>query len=145
MKKGFISLMTILLVSATALIISSTILLKSITETTVSSDEEFSNRAWSAVNACGEYALVHLAVASTTGYASTTNGWNYQGQYELTDLGADGDSCYIYPIDISGGASSTRLIMASSTVNDFTRKISIVVATNTPVVEVTSWELVADF
>lgn len=138
MKKGFISLIVILIASATALIISSTILLKSITEATVSADEESSNKALAAVNACAEYALIHLA--STTYY---TNGWaNYQGDEELT-IGLEGNSCYIYPITETG-TSTPRTIHASSTVRDFTRKLSVSVATDTPVT-VTSWQLVADF
>lgn len=136
MQKGFIGLITILTASAIALLIGSTILLKSITEATISLDEENSGRAWAGVNACVEKALLELS--STTGSV----GWNYLGGETV----AVGDySCYILPIDISGGTSSSRLIKASSTVNNFTRKLSVSVATNTPAVEITSWTEVADF
>jgi type II secretory pathway component PulK len=142
MKRGFIALITILTVSAIALVISSTILLRSVTEARISIDEESTNQAWATVNACAEYALVHMAVASTTNYATSSNGWNYEGG-DTVSVG--GNSCRILPIDISGGATSTRLVNASSTVNDFTRKVSIVVATNTPSINVSSWQIVADF
>lgn len=144
-QKGFIGLVTILLVSAIALLIGSTILLKSITEATLSSDEEFSNQAWATVNACAEHALINLALASTTGFDEEISGWNYAGDEEV-EVVASGNSCYIYNIDISSGTSTgSRTVNASSTVNDFTRKLTLIVSTNTPAVIIDSWTEVADF
>lgn len=141
-QPGFIALITILLVSAVALVISSSILLKSITESTISTDEESVNKAQATVDACGEYALINLALASTTGYLSSSHGWKYTGGEPVF---VNGNLCYINTIDISAGTSSPRTVHASSTVNNFTRKISIIVATNTPTISVTSWSSVADF
>jgi hypothetical protein len=138
-KRGFIALMVILTVSAIALVISSTIILRSVTEATVSIDEESANKAWAIVNACAEKALYNLA--STTGDGVAV--WNaYDGAEEVL---IDDYSCYILSIDNSGGASTERIVNASSTVNNFTRKVSITVATNTPSLDVESWEMVADF
>ena len=145
-KKGFIALITVLTVSAVALVIASTILLKSITESTVSGDEISVDTAEATVDTCGEYALIHLASTTITGYASTSNGWNNYNVSTGNSVSIGGNSCYIYPIlNIGGGTSSPRQINASSTVNNFTRKLAITVATNTPAISVTSWQLVPDF
>ncbi len=136
MQKGFIGLITVLMVSAIALFIGSMSLLRSVSESTISRDEEASNKAWIAANNCAEYALIHLASTSISG-----GGWNYSGGEGLNF----GDySCTINSI-IGSGISNPRTINTYSTVDDFTRKLSIVVSTNTPTIAVTSWQLVADF
>ena len=146
MKQGFIALITILLVSAIAVIISSSILLKSITESRLSTDEESATVAWATVNACAEYALIHLASTTVSGYPSTTNGWNNFATSSGLSVSNGANSCYIYSIlNNAGGTSSPRQINASSTVNNFTRKLSIIVATDTPAISVTAWTDVADF
>lgn len=134
-KEGFLVLTMTLLVSATVLIIVTGILLRSIGQVSESGDSGAALRAWSAVNACGEYALNKLT-ADAGGV-----GWGYAGGESLT-VGSTSDSCYIYPVEASG---TDQVIKASSTVSGFTRKILIDVATNTPKVEVSSWAEVADF
>ena len=141
-KKGFISLLTVLTISAVAILMSSAVLLKSITAANLTVDEEWSAKTEATVDACAEHAMIHLASATTTGYSTTTNDWNYAGSESLS---VAGNSCYIYPIDISGGLATSRVVHASSTVNNFTRKLSITVATNTPAVSVSAWNLVPDF
>jgi hypothetical protein len=144
-QKGFIALITILSASAIALLISSTILLKSVTEATYSIDEESSAKAWATVNACGEYALYNLASTTNSG-GSEWYTFNSAGDGMSLDIGDTEHSCYIYTIvGTTVSTSSPRIIHASSTVNNFTRKLSITAATNTPSVIVSSWSEVADF
>jgi len=133
-KSGFLVLTLVLLVSASVLIIVTGLLLRSIGEVKETSDSEMAIKAWSIVNACGEYALGQLA--------STTDavGWTYSGDYSLP---VGDETCYIYPIE--DGVGGTKLIKASSTVSIFTRKILIEVATNTPNLVINYWKAVADF
>ncbi len=138
---GFLVLTMVLLVCAIVLAISAGVMLRSIGDVNQSADSQNSLKAWSAVNACGEYALGQLA--------STTDsvGWTYaggEGSDDLTPpLELDGETCYIYPVE--DGDAGAKIIKASSTVSSFTKKILIEVATNTPSVVVTSWDYVADF
>jgi type II secretory pathway component PulK len=140
MKKGFIALITILTVSAVALVISSTILLKSVTEAQLSRDEEAATKAWATVNACAEVAVFSLASTSNNGVAVWTTGY----PTSLQEVTVGTNTCY-YVITGGTGTSTARTINASSTVSNFTRKMSVVVATNTPGLSVDSWELVAEF
>ncbi|MFA7252485.1 MAG: hypothetical protein WC027_01375 [Candidatus Paceibacterota bacterium] len=135
-NRGFLVLTMVLLVSAVVLAVGAGIMLRSIGEVTETSDSEMALKAWSTVNACGEIAVLEL---STT--TNSREGWSYGGDVEI-DVGNDNNPCYIYPIETSGSA---KIIKASSTVSDFTRKLLIEVATNTPSVIINSWELVADF
>lgn len=133
-KRGFLVLTMVLIVCATVLIIATGIFLRSISEVNESADSESSLKAWSTVNACGEYAL--LQMSTTTGGLS---GWSYGGLYSLP---VGSETCYIYAIGSSG---TSKVIHASSTVSNFTRKIEVIVATNTPSLVVSSWQEVADF
>ncbi len=128
-------------ISAVSLVIASAVLLRSITEAMISVDEESSNKAWSAVNACGEIALWNLASTTVTHVAG--GGWNYAGG-ETVAVGDN--SCYIRSVIAPDTSTTTsRTVQVNSTVNDFTRKLQIVTAYGNPKVTVTSWELVADF
>jgi len=133
-KKGFIVLTATLIVCATILIITTGVFLRSIGDLKGVNDSEASLKAWSAVNACGEYALLQMST-TTEGLP----GWEYTGDYSLP-VGAE--TCYIYPIE---NVDSAKLIKASSTISKFTRKVEIEIATNTPSLEISSWEIVADF
>ena len=132
-QAGFLVLTITFLVCATVLIIITGVILRSIGQVNESADSEASLKAWSVVNACGEYALNQLA--STTG----SPGWSYAGGESLA---VGSETCYIYPVESS---SLDKLVKASSTISGFTKKILIEVATNTPAVEVDSWAEVADF
>jgi hypothetical protein len=139
-KKGFLVLTMVLLVSATVLIITSGIFLRSIWDINSTQDSELALKAWSAVNACGEYALGQM-VASSTSATTTAENWDFASTTGVSlDVGTE--TCYIYPVTASGTA---KLIKASSTVSLFTRKILIQVATNTPTTTVSLWNAVADF
>ena len=126
-NQGFLVLTMVLLVCAAVLIIATGSLLRSISQTNESADSENSLKAWSTVNACGEYALGQLA-----------SNWTYSDDGSL-NVGSE--TCY-YTLADSG---TSKLIKASSTVAGFTKKILIEVTTNTPKVVINSWTEVADF
>lgn len=140
--RGFIGLVTVITVSAIAVLITSATLLRSITESTISMDEEHSAQAWAAANGCVEYAL--------TRYASTTgDGWgSYDADYSPNDdeLSIGENPCYIVEVDgANSGTSTTRTIKTESRINDFYRRLEVTISTNTPSLEVDSWTEVADF
>ena len=126
----------VLLVCAVVLAVGSGVLLRSISVVNQSADEEHSLVAWAAVNACGEYALGQMATT-----ADSRLGWAYPGNEEVSIAG---NPCYIYSI-VAGLAAGSKLIEASSTVSNFTKKLEIEVATNTPSVVINYWKEVADF
>jgi hypothetical protein len=125
---GFLVLTMVLLVCGAVLIISTGIFLRSISQVKEGGDSENALKAWSTVNACSEYALGKLAPD-----------WSYAGAESLS---ISGQTCYIYPVVASG---TSKFIQASSTVSEFTKKVLIEVATNTPSVVINSWSIVADF
>lgn len=140
-KRGFLVLTMVLLVCAIVLTISAGIMLRSISDVNKSADSQNSLKAWSAVNACGEYALGQLSNLDNSA------GWTYAGDESSdtisTPLELDGETCYIYPVE--EGDAGAKIIKASSTVSSFTKKILIEVATNTPSIIINSWDYVADF
>ena len=98
----------------------------------MSSSEIYSARAWAAANGCVEYALGQFSIASTS--------WStYTGDNALS---IGGNSCYVYTITATG---TSMLIRASSTVATYTRKLQVIVATNTPQSVLSSWQEVGDF
>lgn len=137
---GFLVLTLTLLVSATVLIIATGILLRSLSQVNESADTENSLKAWSTVNACGEYALSQM-MASTTSTSTTAANWNFASTTGQS-LSVGSQTCYIYPVVASG---TDKVVHASSTVSNFTKKISIDLATNTPSLIINSWTEVADF
>lgn len=130
---GFLVLTMVLLVSAIVLAVSTGIYLRSISVVAETADQESATKAWSVVNACGEYALIQMA--STTGEGN----WDYAGDESLS---VGEETCYINPV---GEAGSAKVIQAFSTVGAFTKKIEIEVATNTPSIIINYWTAVSDF
>jgi len=150
-RRGFVALVTILIVTAISLILGTSIIMKSITQSTLSVAEGQASQAWASANACAEYALSRLAENGTTTW-DLVDPAGYKGNETLpngiiTDIGNDplGDpvSCSILPI--TAGANESRIINATSTVGEFTRKIQVIAATNTPSIVITSWGEVGDF
>jgi len=141
-KKGFLVLTMVLLVCAAVLIIVTGALLRSVSQVQGSADSENSLKAWSAVNACGEYALLQM-IASTTSTTTTAINWGFASTTGMSlDVGGGEETCYINTVTDNGTA---KVVTASSTVSGFTRKIKIEVATNTPSTIINSWEYVAQF
>ena len=138
-KKGFLVLTMVILVSATVLIIATGSLLRSITEMNQSTDSENSLKAFSVTSSCGEYALLNMMASSTSSSTTATN-WIYAGSLQKS-LDVGDETCYINTV----ASGTSRVIKTFSTVSSFTKKMQIIVATNTPKVLVTSWKEVADF
>jgi len=132
---GFLVLTMVLIVGAVVLTVTVGIFLRSIDQMNGTRDSELSLQAWSTVNACGEYALGQMATSS-----SLLPGWTYSGNESLS---VGSETCYIY--SITDGDSNSKLIKASSTVKNFTKKILIEVATSTPSILISSWREVSDF
>ncbi len=137
-QRGFIALITVLIITAVSIIIGTTIVLKSISHSSMSLSELYSAQAWASGNGCVEYVLGQYSIASTSWDFSTTTG--YKGN-ETRIIG--GIPCFINTITSTG--TNYRLINASSTVSGFVRKLQVVVATNTPQSVVSSWQEVGDF
>jgi|GEM_PF-1724993 len=137
-KKGFIALISVLVITAVSIIVGTTIVMKSISHATMSAGEISSAKAWASDNGCVEYVLGQYSIASTSWDFSTSTG--YKGN-ETRVIG--GIPCYISTITATG--SDYRLINASSTVSSFVRKLQVIVATNTPQSVISSWKEVGDF
>lgn len=135
-QKGFVALISVLVITAVSIIIGTTVTLKTISHSTMSASENFSAQAWAAVNSCAEYALGELSIASTT---FTT----FTGPVSVS---VGSNNCYIYSLTATGTPLATSLLIrASSTVSGFTRKLELIVATNTPQSVISSWQEVGDF
>lgn len=128
-RKGYIAIMTILIVSAVVLIMVITSVYISITQGMNSLLYSNYLESESLASACSEDALIKLK-----------NNQSYAGN-ETINLGHG--QCQIYPIENLGGES--RTIKTVGTVNQTTKKIKIQISQITPTIIITSWQEVADF
>ncbi|MBI5306180.1 hypothetical protein HZB04_01140 [Candidatus Wolfebacteria bacterium] len=128
-NNGFVALISILIVNALILVIAISLSLRSIGSSRMSFAEREASRALSLANLCAEQALIKLESVL-----------NYSGN-EIITIGAD--SCNIFPIGGSGNYS--RTITTQSVVTNYTRKIKVVVSQVSPIMQITSWDQVADF
>lgn len=147
--RGFVALITILIVTSIALILGTTIILKSITQGTNSLADEQAAQAWAAANACAEYALARISTNGTSTWDIVSG---YRGNESLPNgsianigLTPSGSNVSCSIATIEAGTNDSRIIKATSTVGDFTRKIRISAATNTPSLVISSWSEVGDF
>ena len=137
---GFVALMTIIIITAVALIVATTIVFKSIDQATTGTAEYNNARAWAANNNCVEYALGQLGTASQ---------WNNLFGPSTRNNGYD--SCYLAAVTATGTGGIYRLIKASSTVDIYTHKLKVEAATTTPptvaatTTSVYTWMEVGDF
>lgn len=127
--RGFIALTSILIIGALILTISIGLSLRSIGETQISLAEQESHRALALANLCAEAALMKLESVL-----------NYGGNESMA---VGGQSCDIMSIEGSGNLN--RIVKAKSTVSGHTKKVKVVVSRISPVMQITSWEEVADF
>lgn len=127
-SKGYIALMTVLIVGliATSLTVSLLLLGTSQTKTTIALDE--SNRAKALTNACAEEALQQIR--DSTAFA---------GSGALT-FGTD--TCTYTVIDLGG---ENRQITSTGNANAAVRKVKIIINDITPLILISSWQEVADF
>jgi len=126
---GYIALITVLILSAVVLVISIGVSLRSIEETQMAFGQQESFRALSLANLCAEKALFKLE-----------SSLNYSGNESLT---IDDESCDI--LSIGGTGNFSRVVKAQSTVSKYTKKVQVEVSQISPVMQISSWEEVADF
>jgi len=130
---GFIALISVLIVGAIVLVISIGLSLRSVGETNVSLGEQESGRALALANLCAEQALMKLESVL-----------NYAGGESVT---VGSDTCDILTIGGSGNQDRTVKIQATSTTANgtYVRKVKVEVSQISPVMQISSWEGVADF
>jgi hypothetical protein len=138
-NKGFVALISVLMITAVAMIIGVAITMRTISRTSISLFESQSTQAWSSANGCVELAISQLGVNSTSTWASALDVYNGGSTVSI-----GGIPCYLFDI-VSYGVNDYRLIKASSTVGEYIRKLQVVVATNTPQIIINSWQEVGDF
>lgn len=127
-KKGYITLLMVIIVGAVGVLTSISLLLLSVGSSRTSLSFDKSNQAKALVNACAEAALDQIRSSPAfSGSASLTFG---QGScsYTVTNLGGE-----------------NRLVNASSTVGEVLRKVKITLNQITPKINLTSWQEVSDF
>jgi hypothetical protein len=138
-ESGFVALISVLIIVAVSVIIGSTVALKSISHATMSLAEIQSAQAWASANGCVETAIAGLGNNSTSTWDMALG---YPSQTPF-DLSIGGITCHIN--HITATSSDYRLIQASSTVGTYVRKLEVIVATNTPQTNISSWQEVGDF
>ncbi len=127
MERGYITLISVLLVGAVGTAIATSLLLSGISSSDTSLAAVQSAEARSLADACAEEALQQIRLSTSfSGYGSL------QGTH-----GACG-----YLVVNTGG--SNRTISASSTVGLVVRKVSVSVTGIMPLIVVSSWQEVAD-
>lgn len=128
-EQGYIALISVLIISALAILIASSANLLSISESNMSLQE---NQAWESfylADFCAEQALMKLESVL-----------NYSGNETIT-IGEE--SCDILPLEGSGNFN--RVIKTQSIVSGQTRKIKVEISQVSPVMQITSWQQVAEF
>ena len=126
MQKGFVALVTVLLVLAITLIVGLSISLLSISEAKMGLQKKQSSRAYYLANLCAEQALMNLK--ENPGYAG--------GESIVMSDG----SCDILQIE----GNWTVKVAASSTSNHV-KKMRVIVSQINPQMVIDSWEEVASF
>ena len=127
-QKGFLVLLSVLVVSAVGVAISTSLFLLGTSALRTSFASEQSSQAMALSDACAEEALEQIRKNSS-----------YTGTITIT-LG-QGTCTYI----ITNTGGENRTINASSTVDAITRKVQILLDDVTPQINATSWQEVADF
>lgn len=126
--KGFVAILAVSIVMAAGTMIAISIVLMS-TDSFVSTNAlQRSLQASLMADSCGEIAIKKLKADT-----------NYAGN-ETIKIGTN--TCQIKLI--KGSGNTNRTIQTLSTVNSYTRKINIVIASINPITSVTSWQEVAD-
>lgn len=127
-KKGYTTLLSVLILGAVGITITTSLLLSGISSSRTSFAVEQSNQAKALANACAEEALQQ--VRDSTPFTGTANISIGQG------------SCS-YTVTSQGGQN--RAITAYGTVDSITRKVSISIDAINPNIGVVSWQEVANF
>lgn len=127
-QAGFITLLTVLIVSAVGVAIGTSLLLVGIASGRSSLSAQQSKQAAALADACAEEALQQLAFSS--GYTGPTS------------LSFGAGSC---TATITVGSGDVRTIDATGTVVTVVRKVKVVTSQLTPRIVVSSWQEVASF
>ena len=126
---GYIALISVIIILALVVLIASSAILLSISESNMGLQE---NQAWESfylATACAEDALIKLK-----------DNLNYEGNETLT---FDNGTCTIEPIE--GAGNEGRVIKVFSNAYNQVRKIKIEINKMTPNTEIKSWQQVVDF
>ncbi len=128
-QKGYIALISVLIVTALVILIASSANLASISESNMGLKEQQTWEVYYLATACAEEALMSLK-----------KDLDYSGNETLTF--ADGE-CTI--LDIGGTGNQNRTIKTSGSAFGLIRKIKIEINRIRPEIEIESWQEVADF
>lgn len=128
MNRGYITLISVLVVGAVGVTITISLILLGLSSSRTSFAVEQSGQAKALANACAEEALQEIRDSTP-----------YTGSDNLT-LGQG--NC-TYTVTSQGGQD--RTITATGTVDTIVRKVEIVIDKINPTIEVVSWQEVADF
>lgn len=127
-KKGFITLLSVLIIGAVGVSIAVSLLLMGIDASKSTIIRTRSEQAKGLANACAESGLQHIR--NTTSYTGTTL------------LTIEPGTCS-YTITNTGGQS--RKIESTGTVETTVRKVRVLINQINPSISVSSWEELADF
>jgi len=128
-ERGYIALISVLIISAVLLLIACSSNLISIGESDMSLLENQSWQSFYLAAACAEHALVELK-----------NNLKYTGNETLF---FDNGTCDILPVE--GKGSKNRVIKVSGTAYNQVRKIKIEINKVNPKMEIKSWTNITDF
>ena len=128
-NRGYIALITVLIVTAVTLMIAISVNLKSMGESKMSLAKNQSSKSFYLATACAEDALMKLK-----------DNLDYGGNEILTFTYG---TCAILPIE--GTGNQDRLIKAIGYVSDYTRRIKIEISRVNPNMEISSWQEVVEF
>lgn len=128
-SEGYIALISVLIISAIAILIASSANLISISESNMSLQESKGWEAFYLATACAEDALMKLK-----------DNLNYPGNETLT---FDTGTCTISPLE--GEGNEDRIIKVSAAAYNQTRKIKIRIKRVNPDMEISSWQEVRYF
>lgn len=127
-NEGFITLMSVLVVGAVGVAITLSIILLGVGSSRTSFAVEQSNQSKALANACAEEALQQIRDSAL-----------FTGSGNL----ALGQGTCDYTVTSQGGQN--RTITTVGTVGTIVRKVKVVVDQITPIIQIVSWQEVADF
>lgn len=128
MTRGYITLISILIVGAVGVAITLSLILLGLASSRTSFAVEESNQAKALANACAEEGLQQISGSIL-----------YTGSGGLS-LG-QGSCSYV----VTAGVGQARTVTASGTVGDISRKVRVELDSINPQINITSWQEVADF
>lgn len=129
MKQGFVTLMSVLIVGAVGIAVAVSLILLGLSSSRTSFAIEQSNQAKALANACAEEALQQIR--DSTPYVARSGSF-------LLEQG----EC-IFSVTNEGGENRTITVLA--TVGTTVRKVEVIIDQIIPVIQVVSWQEIADF